>query len=126
MYFTTTRLHQELAGGTFVDIIIDEAHDPQASTRSRATSTSPSSSRSSPRSGAERIPYVSLAVTVNMAGGQPVSMANLRAVKRAVRAPRHQADVRRHALAENAYFIQQREPGYADQHPRRSCTRSAP
>ena len=30
MYFTTTRLHQELAGGTFVDVIIDEAHDPQA------------------------------------------------------------------------------------------------
>ena len=28
MYFTTTRLHQELAGGTFVDVIIDEAHDP--------------------------------------------------------------------------------------------------
>jgi len=27
MYFTTTRLHQELAGGTFVDVIIDEAHD---------------------------------------------------------------------------------------------------
>ena len=30
MYFTTTRLHQELAGGKFVDIIIDEAHDPQS------------------------------------------------------------------------------------------------
>ncbi|HHY57307.1 MAG TPA: tyrosine phenol-lyase, partial [Chloroflexi bacterium] len=28
MYFTTTRLHQELAGGTFVDVIIDAAHDP--------------------------------------------------------------------------------------------------
>lgn len=28
MYFTTTRLHQELAGGRFVDVIIDEAHDP--------------------------------------------------------------------------------------------------
>ena len=28
MYFTTTRLHQELAGGVFVDVIIDEAHDP--------------------------------------------------------------------------------------------------
>src|ERR1043165_1068741 len=29
MYFTTTRLHQELAGGTFVDIVIDEAHDAE-------------------------------------------------------------------------------------------------
>ncbi len=40
MYFTTTRLHQELAGGDFTDIIIDEAHDPRPSIRSRATSTS--------------------------------------------------------------------------------------
>ena len=30
MYFTTTRLHQELAGGIFVDVIIDEAHDPES------------------------------------------------------------------------------------------------
>ncbi len=30
MYFTTTRIHQELAGGTFVDVIVDEAHDPQS------------------------------------------------------------------------------------------------
>ena len=30
MYFTTTRLHQELAGGTFVDVIGDEAHDPES------------------------------------------------------------------------------------------------
>jgi tyrosine phenol-lyase len=45
MYFTTTRLHQELAGGTFVDVIIPEAHDPRASTPSRATSIWPSWSR---------------------------------------------------------------------------------
>ena len=30
MYFTTTRIHQELAGGTFADVIVDEAHDPQS------------------------------------------------------------------------------------------------
>ena len=30
MYFTTTRLHQELAGGRFTDVIIDEAHDPDS------------------------------------------------------------------------------------------------
>ncbi len=30
MYFTTTKLHQELAGGVFVDVIVDEAHDPQS------------------------------------------------------------------------------------------------
>ena len=45
MYFTTTRLHQELAGGTFVDVIMPEAHDPADETRSRATSTSAHSRR---------------------------------------------------------------------------------
>jgi tyrosine phenol-lyase len=44
MYFTTTKLHQELAGGTFVDIIVDEAHDPHSTFPSRATWTWQSSS----------------------------------------------------------------------------------
>jgi len=42
MYFTTTRAHQELAGGVFEDVIIDEAHDPESEHPLRATSTSPS------------------------------------------------------------------------------------
>jgi len=49
MYFTTTRLHQELAGATFHDVIIDEATTRSRSTRSRGTSTWRSSSGSSAR-----------------------------------------------------------------------------
>lgn len=114
MYFTTTRLHQELAGGTFVDVIIDEAHD--------ATSTHPFKGDVDlgkleeliGRVGAERIPYISLAATVNMAGGQPISIASVRAVREL--ADRHGIRVILDAarVAENAYFIQQREAGYAD------------
>lgn len=114
MYFTTTRLHQELAGGTFVDVIIDEAHN--------ATSTHPFKGDVDlgklqeliGRVGAERIPYISLAATVNMAGGQPISMASVRAVREL--AYRHGIRVILDAarVAENAYFIQQREDGYAD------------
>jgi tyrosine phenol-lyase len=45
MYFTTTRLHQELAGATFVDVIVREAHDPNDESPFKATSTSTRSKR---------------------------------------------------------------------------------
>jgi tyrosine phenol-lyase len=120
MYFTTTRLHQELAGGTFVDVIIDEAHDPASSTRSRATSTSTSSRRSS--TGRRRAhPYVTIGATVNMAGGQPISHGQLRAVRASARhGIRLILDATR--AVENAWFIQQREPGLRRQvRSPRSC-----
>jgi tyrosine phenol-lyase len=64
--------------------------------------------------GADKIPYVSLAGTVNMAGGQPVSMANVKAVRELC----DRYDIRLYLdatrLAENAWFIQQREEGYTD------------
>ena len=66
------------------------------------------------REGAARIAYVSLAGTVNMAGGQPVSMENVKALR--TLCDRHGIRIFLDAtrMAENAYFIQQREPGYAD------------
>lgn len=112
MYFTTTRLHQELAGGHFVDVIIDEAHDPQSEHPFKGDVDLAKLDALLERVGADRIPYVSLATSVNMAGGQPVSMANLRALRQWC--TRHQVllvhDMTR--VAENAYFIQQREAGY--------------
>ena len=114
MYFTTTRLHQELAGGTFVDVIVDEAHDPQAMHPFKGNVDFAKLDALVERVGAERIPYVSLATCVNMAGGQPVSMANLKQLRDWC--TRHGVllvhDMTR--VAENAYFIQQREAGYAD------------
>jgi tyrosine phenol-lyase len=64
--------------------------------------------------GAERIPYLSLAGTVNMAGGQPVSMANVRALRELC--DRHGIRILLDAtrMVENAFFIQEREPGFAD------------
>ncbi|HEX2750848.1 MAG TPA: tryptophanase, partial [Verrucomicrobiales bacterium] len=61
-----------------------------------------------------KVPYVCLAATVNMAGGQPVSMANARAVKELC--ARYNVPVMCDATraVENAYFIQQREDGYKD------------
>jgi tyrosine phenol-lyase len=114
MYFTTTRLHQELAGGIFVDVIVDEAHDPSNLHPFKGDVHLGKLERLIHEQGAANIAYVSLATTVNMAGGQPVSMANVKALR--VLCDRHGIRLFLDAtrLVENAFFIQEREAGYAD------------
>jgi len=111
MYFTTTRAHQELAGGTFHDIIIPEAHDPRSEHPFKGNVDLGKLERLIEEVGAARIPYVSVAATVNMAGGQPISLGNLLAVRELT--TRHGIllilDATR--AVENAWFIKQREPG---------------
>jgi hypothetical protein len=80
MYFTTTRYHQEANGATFRDIIIDEAHDPEADLPFKGNVDIRKLKALIDEVGADKIPYISLAVTVNLAGGQPVSIANMREV----------------------------------------------
>ncbi len=114
MYFTTTRVHQELAGGQFVDVIIDQAHDPGSEYAFKGNVDLDKLARLIERVGPARIPYVSLHATVNMAGGQPLSMANAREVSILCR--RHGIKVFLDATraVENCYFIKQRELEYAD------------
>jgi tyrosine phenol-lyase len=113
MYFTTTRVHQELAGGTFVDVIIDDAHDPLKELPFKGNVDVQKFADLIRKVGAEKIPYITVHATVNMAGGQPVSMANIREVK--ALADKHGIKIILDATraVENAFFIQQREPGYA-------------
>lgn len=112
MYFTTTRLHQELAGGKFEDVIIDEAHNPENLFPFKGNVDLKKLDALVKKHGASKIPYVSVATSVNMAGGQPISMQNLKELR---------AYTKKHGIriihdmtrvAENAYFIQQREKGY--------------
>lgn len=114
MYFTTTRLHQELAGGTFVDVIVEEAHDPDSDHPFKGNVDLDKLNQLVEEVGAKRIPYLSLAGTVNMAGGQPFSMENLRAVRNYCRAKGIRIILDATRLVENAYFIQQRELGWQD------------
>jgi tyrosine phenol-lyase len=112
MYFTTTKLHQELAGGKFIDVIIDEAHDPDNEFPFKGNVDLDKLQKVIDTYGAKKIAYVALATTVNMAGGQPISLGNLKAV-RALTAKYNIPiihDMTR--VAENALFIKQREPGY--------------
>ena len=113
MYFTTTRLHQELAGGTFRDVIIDEAHDPASEHPFKGNVDLAKFRAVVDEVGAERVPYITVGVTVNLAGGQPVSMANLREVAAYCREQGILMILDATRAVENAYFIQQREDGYA-------------
>jgi len=113
MYFTTTRLHQELAGGIFVDVIVDEAHDPADLSPFKGDVDLAKLEQLVAERGAGNIAYVSLAATVNMAGGQPVSMANVKAVHAFCRSHGIRLFLDATRLVENAFFIQERETGYA-------------
>jgi tyrosine phenol-lyase len=110
MYFTTTRLHQEMAGGRFVDVIVDEAHDPGSEFQFKGDVDLGKLERVF-QENPSRVPYVSVAATVNMAGGQPISLANMRAVYDLARRYGVKVILDATRIAENAWFIQQREPG---------------
>jgi tyrosine phenol-lyase len=112
MYFTTTRLHQELAGGTFVDVIIDDAHDTTSQHPFKGNVDLNKLQALIDKVGADKIPYVSLAGTVNMAGGQPVSMANVKALRNFCNQHGIRIYLDATRMYENAFFIQERESGY--------------
>jgi tyrosine phenol-lyase len=112
MYFTTTRLHQELAGGTFVDVIIDEAHDPSNLHPFKGNVDLQKLEDLVKKVGAGKIPYVSVAGTVNMAGGQPFSIENLKLVRQFCKKHGIRVILDATRLIENAYFIKTREKGY--------------
>lgn len=114
MYFTTTRLHQEMAGGTFVDVIVDEAHDPQDRSDFKGNIDIAKLDALVKREGAAQIAYISLGATVNMAGGQPVSMANVKALRAWCDTHKVRLFLDATRAVENAFFIQEREDGYAD------------
>ena len=112
MYFTTTRLHQELAGGKFEDIIIDEAHEPENEFPFKGNVDLTKLDKLIKKHGAAKIPYISIATSVNMAGGQPISMKNLRELRAFTKKHKIRIIHDMTRVAENAYFIQQKEKGY--------------
>ena len=112
MYFTTTRLHQELAGGKFEDIIIDEAHDPENEHPFKGNVDLAKLEKLIKKYGTKRIPYISIATSVNMAGGQPISIKNLKELRALTKKHGIRVIHDMTRVAENAHFIQQREKGY--------------
>jgi tyrosine phenol-lyase len=112
MYFTTTRLHQELAGATFVDIIVDEAHDSQSLHPFKGNIDLQKLDDLIKKVGAKKIAYLTVAATVNMAGGQPISMENMRRVRSVAKKHNIKVILDATRAVENAYFIKVREKGF--------------
>ncbi len=115
MYFTTTRYHQEVNGGIFRDVICSEAHEPDKNDVPFKGDIDLNKLQALiDEVGAEKIAYICVAVTVNLAGGQPVSMKNMKDVY--ALAQKHNILVMFDATrcVENACFIKEREEGYED------------
>ncbi|MDK4502515.1 tyrosine phenol-lyase [Fusobacterium necrophorum] len=121
MYFTTTRYHQERNGGIFIDIIREEAHDATKNIPFKGDIDVEKMERIIQEKGAENIAYVCLAVTVNLAGGQPVSMKNMKEVRKV--ADKYGVKVFYDATrcVENAYFIKEQEEEYKDKSIKEIC-----
>ena len=117
-HFDTTRANIEFTGARAVDLPIPEAADTQASLDFKGNMDVKALEALISAEGAAKIPLVMLTVTNNSGGGQPVAMANIEAVKRVC--ARHGIPLYLDAcrFAENAWFIREREPGYANWTPK--------
>lgn len=110
MYFTTTRAHIELNGGIFHDVIVDEAHDPVANLPFKGNVDLKKLEALIKKVGSAAMAYVAVGAPVNLAGGQPVSLDNLRKVSALCKANEVRLVLDGARLVENAYMISQREP----------------
>jgi len=117
-HFDTTRANCEFVGAIALDLPIPEAKEPARVHPFKGNMDTVQLSQVIEREGAKNIPLVMLTVTNNSGGGQPVSMANIRAVKEICRKHGIPLYIDACRFAENAYFIKLREPGYSEKSPR--------
>ena len=117
-HFDTTRANIEFTGAKAVDLPVPEAADTQARLDFKGNMDVDALRRLIAAEGAANIPLVMLTVTNNSGGGQPVSMANIAAVKGVCVEHGIPFYLDACRFAENAWFIRQREAGYADWSPK--------
>lgn len=121
MYFTTTRYHQERNGGIFIDVIREEAHDATKNIPFKGDIDVEKLEKVIIEKGAENIAYICLAVTVNLAGGQPVSMKNMKGVREVANKYGVKVFYDATRCVENAYFIKEQEEEYKDKTIKEIC-----
>ncbi len=114
LYFTTSREHVELAGGVWVDVAIPEATDPESTHPFKGNLDLGALERVLAAAAPEGVAYVRVETCVNMAGGQPLSIENLTAVRELTRAHGVPLILDATRISENAVFVKDREPAYAD------------
>jgi len=118
-HFDTTRANIEFTGARAVDLPLAAAADTQAKIPFKGNMDVDALERLIAAEGPEAIPLVMLTVTNNSGGGQPVSMANVRAVREVTARYNIPLYLDACRFAENSYFIQQLEPGFDRLSPKR-------
>jgi tryptophanase len=114
MFFDTTRAHVELAGARAIDCVVPEAKDPAKRAQFKGNMDVKRFEELINEHGPDKIGLVVMTVTNNSAGGQPVSMKNIREVAVICKKYGLTLDIDAARFAENAYFIKRDEEGYAD------------
>jgi tryptophanase len=122
-HFDTTRANIEFTGAQAVDLPLPEAADTQARIPFKGNMDVKALERLIQENGPERIPLVMITVTNNSGGGQPVSMANIEAVREITRRYGIPLYLDACRFAENAWFIRQNEDGYAELSPKEIAQR---
>lgn len=112
MHFDTTKAHIEIAGGRAINLVADKAYDTMTYDDFKGDFDLEKLEKFIEEKGVEKIALIVVTVTCNSAGGQPVSMANIKGVKQIADKYGLKVFIDAARYAENAYFIKIREKGY--------------
>jgi len=110
-HFTTTRAHIELVGGRVEELIVDEVFQTKSNDPFKGNMDIAKLKTCIKKHGKDRIPFIRMEVTTNLTGGQPVSLENIRQVKKVADHWKIPVIIDACLIAENAWFIKTREKG---------------